>query len=320
MIWYKQPTNFLEKPLQSNIIDELGMLGFGVLCAIIQIIAKNMVPGSEPEASYSVKSWARLCRTTPRIVKSLVEILINNDEWDISFFKEKSLKLNKKVNKTLLESKENVTKSEKLITFSESNNDSIINIKYINLLNQKDDYCRKKEPNICPGPDIVRTKSGIDKDKDKDKEPPIAPHEGGDLSFKFALEILDYLNSKTGSLFRAERANISLISNCLKTGVTVDEMKIIVDMKYREWHTDPRFAKHLCPKTLFKPANFEQYYGAMMQESTQTKRKTARKAVGLKRLGNAEMDFLHSYRHTMLCYGMSQEEIDRLYPLHEKAK
>ncbi|GAA0813474.1 conserved phage C-terminal domain-containing protein [Ligilactobacillus aviarius] len=72
-------------------------------------------------------------------------------------------------------------------------------------------------------------------------------------------EIIDYLNSKIGTHYRATtRKTQSLIKARMNEGFTVDDFKIVIDNKAAEWSKDERMSKYLRPETLFG-TKFESY-------------------------------------------------------------
>lgn len=74
-------------------------------------------------------------------------------------------------------------------------------------------------------------------------------------------EIIDYLNAKVGTHFRAVSSNNKFISGRLKEGYTTEDCKAVIDKKAAEWMgTDMQ--QFLRPKTLFNPTNFESYMNA----------------------------------------------------------
>ena len=73
-------------------------------------------------------------------------------------------------------------------------------------------------------------------------------------------EIIDYLNEKTGKKFSARsRVNQGHMSARLKEGFTVEDFKRVIDVKYFQWHDDPKMAKFLRPETLFG-TKFDRYF------------------------------------------------------------
>ena len=84
---------------------------------------------------------------------------------------------------------------------------------------------------------------------DKDKEPD-----------KEATEVIDYLNIKTDSSYRATtEANIKPIRARLNDGFSVEDCKKVIDTKSGQWLNNPDMVKYLRPATLFSPSKFEGY-------------------------------------------------------------
>ena len=77
---------------------------------------------------------------------------------------------------------------------------------------------------------------------------------------KEAAEVIDYLNTKTGSSYRAAtEANIKPIRARLNDGFTVEDCKKVIDTKSGQWLNNPDMVKYLRPATLFSPSKFEGY-------------------------------------------------------------
>ena len=75
-----------------------------------------------------------------------------------------------------------------------------------------------------------------------------------------ATEVIDYLNTKTGSSYRATtEANIKPIRARLNDGFTVEDCKKVIDTKSGQWLNNPDMVKYLRPATLFSPSKFEGY-------------------------------------------------------------
>lgn len=96
----------------------------------------------------------------------------------------------------------------------------------------------------------------LDKSREEEKEEPLS----GKPDRAEAKAILDYLNAKAGREYRAVESNLRLIDARLKSGVTVEQCKAIVDAKVSEWTGTDR-DKYLRPETLFGATKFEQYLG-----------------------------------------------------------
>lgn len=77
---------------------------------------------------------------------------------------------------------------------------------------------------------------------------------------KEAIEVIDYLNTKTGSSYRATtEANIKPIRARLNDGFSVVDCKKVIDTKSGQWLNNPDMVKYLRPATLFSPSKFEGY-------------------------------------------------------------
>lgn len=82
-----------------------------------------------------------------------------------------------------------------------------------------------------------------------------------------AIEVLEYLNLKTGSHYRPVASNLGLIRGRLKEGATIEECKSVVDAKSAQWGNDAKMAEYLRPATLFGASNFAQYIGQLDLDS-----------------------------------------------------
>lgn len=72
-------------------------------------------------------------------------------------------------------------------------------------------------------------------------------------------EIIDYLNHKCGTDFRATtKATREHINARIKEGFTPKDFKQVIDKKYLEWANAPNMAQYLRPQTLFG-TKFESY-------------------------------------------------------------
>lgn len=76
-----------------------------------------------------------------------------------------------------------------------------------------------------------------------------------------AIEVLKFLNEKTGRSYEAVPANLDLIVARLKDGATPEDLRAVVAKKCREWQGDDKMDTYLRPKTLFSRTNYAQYRG-----------------------------------------------------------
>jgi len=81
-----------------------------------------------------------------------------------------------------------------------------------------------------------------------------------------AREILSFLNTKTGRLYRPVEANLGLIESRLKDGIGFQDLKSLVAKKCREWLPDEKMSAYLRPATLFNKTKCEQYVGELYRE------------------------------------------------------
>lgn len=91
---------------------------------------------------------------------------------------------------------------------------------------------------------------------------------------KSHIEIIEYLNLKTGSKFKpTTKQYVQAIRSRLKEGYTIDDFKTVIDKKCREWK-GTKLEKYLTPKTLFAPSHFDTYLNSNeMAAMTDTERK-----------------------------------------------
>jgi uncharacterized phage protein (TIGR02220 family) len=76
-----------------------------------------------------------------------------------------------------------------------------------------------------------------------------------------AMEILKFLNEKTGRAYRPVEVNLKLIIARLKSGATVMACRQVIAKKTREWNGNVKMDEYLRPATLFNATKFEQYLG-----------------------------------------------------------
>ena len=119
-------------------------------------------------------------------------------------------------------------------------------------------------------------KDRLGKDRKGKDSIDILCHVSHDDVDKSHFEIIEYLNMKTGSKFKATtKPYIQAIRSRLKEGYTVDDFKTVIDKKCNEWK-GTKLEKYLTPKTLFAPSHFDTYLNSNeMAAMTDTERKVA---------------------------------------------
>lgn len=118
------------------------------------------------------------------------------------------------------------------------------------------------------------TQIRIDKIREEENRIETLCHVSHDDVDKSHFEIIEYLNLKTGSRFKATtKPYIQVIRSRLKEGYTIDDFKTVIDKKCREWK-GTKLEKYLTPKTLFAPSHFDTYLNSNeMAAMTDTERK-----------------------------------------------
>lgn len=86
-----------------------------------------------------------------------------------------------------------------------------------------------------------------------------------------AIEILNFLNEKTGRVYRPVETNLKLIISRLKSGASQTQCFQVIAKKTREWREDPKMAEYLRPATLFNATKFEQYVGELVIQAARDK-------------------------------------------------
>jgi uncharacterized phage protein (TIGR02220 family) len=128
---------------------------------------------------------------------------------------------------------------------------------FVNQEQEQEQEQEQKEKQKSGKPDTPSLKAFLSKDRQ-------ATSINQEILKSQALEILHFLNEKTGRAYRPADANINLIIARLKSGATLVQCRQIIAMKYREWRNHPKFGKLVRPATLFDEENFEQYIGELV--------------------------------------------------------
>lgn len=82
------------------------------------------------------------------------------------------------------------------------------------------------------------------------------------------LNVIDYLNEKTGKHFRDSKDTTRLIEARLSEGYTEEDFKTVIDKKTAEWINDPKYSQYLQPSTLFAPSHFDNYLNQGVKKGT----------------------------------------------------
>ncbi len=245
MRWFKHMTQTRADERIASLISECGMEGYGAYWAVLEIVANVMDKTSMCEVTYPLTIWSSMLLLHHNRVRSL---LGNFDVMGLM----------------------KVSSCEGKVT-----------VKVPNLLKYRDEYSKKSGQN----PDKLRIKSGATPEQDTETEtetdtdtdikeltkvnslsgkPDDALFLKNKILKKEAIEVLDFLNEKTGKKYRPSETNLKFIISRLKSGGTVSNCRMIIAKKYRDWKDDPKMINYVRPATLFNATKFEQYLGELV--------------------------------------------------------
>jgi uncharacterized phage protein (TIGR02220 family)/predicted phage replisome organizer len=81
--------------------------------------------------------------------------------------------------------------------------------------------------------------------------------------------IIEYLNEKTNSHYRhTTKSTQRIINGRLSEHFTVDDFKLVIDIKSSQWMGDKKMSAYLRPETLFAASHFESYLNEARQTET----------------------------------------------------
>jgi uncharacterized phage protein (TIGR02220 family) len=85
-----------------------------------------------------------------------------------------------------------------------------------------------------------------------------------------AIQIIEYLNAQAETTFSTKiGSNIELISARLKEGYTLEDLKLVIDKKVKDWKGSD-WAKFLRPNTLFAKTKIENYLNSNNNDKQST--------------------------------------------------
>ena len=92
--------------------------------------------------------------------------------------------------------------------------------------------------------------------------------DAGLLSF----DLIQYLNEKTGSDYKADLSNAKRVQSLLDAGYSPDQLRTVIDKKVYEWMTDEKMRPYLRPSTLFGD-KFGEYLAAPISLTAEKQQK-----------------------------------------------
>ena len=95
-------------------------------------------------------------------------------------------------------------------------------------------------------------------------------------------DLIQYLNEKTGSDYKADKANAVRVQTLLDSGYTPLQLRTVIDKKVDEWYGDSKMRSYLRPSTLFGD-KFGEYLAAPMSVAQERERDQKKKQSDLNR-------------------------------------
>ncbi len=242
MRWFKHMTQTRTDERISSFIDKCGMEGYGAYWAILETIAFVMDKSDRCEVIYPLSKWS-----------STLGLHFNKVRWLLDELSINGLLIVDRVGDK-------------------------VSIKVPNLTKYRDEYSQKsgQTPDECR--DKLRSKIEIQNTETETEKNIKELPKGNSLSGKpddaqflrnkeikkQAIEVIEFLNEKTGKKYRISETNLKFIIGRLKSGATVSNCRMIIAKKYREWKDDPKMIDYVRPATLFNATKFEQYLGELV--------------------------------------------------------
>ena len=97
----------------------------------------------------------------------------------------------------------------------------------------------------------VATNKNVKNDNNEDNKDPLVKPE--------VKQVIDHLNQVVGSKYKSTTKSHSENINARLKDHSVDELKAVIDFKFKEWGGDPKMAAYIRPGTLFQAGKFDGY-------------------------------------------------------------
>lgn len=114
----------------------------------------------------------------------------------------------------------------------------------------------------------TNTKTNTDTKTDTGTTTTSSETDAGLLSF----DLIQYLNEKTGSDYKADKANAVRVQSLLDSGYTPLQLRTVIDKKVDEWYGDSKMRSYLRPSTLFGD-KFGEYLAAPISVTAEKQQK-----------------------------------------------
>ena len=124
----------------------------------------------------------------------------------------------------------------------------------------------------------TNTKTNTDTKTDTGTTTTSSETDAGLLSF----DLIQYLNEKTGSDYKADLSNAKRVQSLLEQGYSPDQLRTVIDKKVDEWYGDSKMRSYLRPSTLFGD-KFGEYLAAPISLTAERERDQKKKEADLNR-------------------------------------
>ena len=215
---------------------------------VIKMVLHYAMEGKEPEGDTIAKAFFSLIKP---------QIDANNRRYENG--KQGGRKSNQAETKVEPKPNQTITKGKPSHNQAETKVEPNVNDNVNDNVNVLKDIYSRAGSTVCVESDAesVQSETKEEPHPEQAKKPKKAKGTKADTD---ATEVIDYLNTKTGSSYRATtEANIKPIRARLNDGFSVEDCKKVIDTKSGQWLNNPDMAKYLRPATLFSPSKFEGY-------------------------------------------------------------
>ena len=215
---------------------------------VIKMVLHYAMEGKEPEGDTIAKAFFSLIKP---------QIDANNRRYENG--KQGGRKSNQAETKVEPKPNQTITKGKPSHNQAETKVEPNVNDNVNDNVNVLKDIYSRAGSTVCVESDAesVQSETKEEPHPEQAKKPKKAKGTKADTD---ATEVIDYLNTKTGSSYRATtEANIKPIRARLNDGFSVEDCKKVIDTKSGQWLNNPDMVKYLRPATLFSPSKFEGY-------------------------------------------------------------
>ena len=147
-------------------------------------------------------------------------------------------------------------------------------------------------------PNDANTKTNTDTKTDTDTDTNTDTTSSGTDAGLLSFDLIQYLNEKTGSDYKADRPNAKRIKALLDSGYTPEQMRSVIDKKCAEWMGDGKMRSYLRPSTLFGD-KFGEYLAAPVSVEAEKKQKADADRASLERTLSEKQQALSDLKESL---------------------